>query len=115
MGRVLTLLSHYWRDDDPSELTEAIARDWADILDGLPQDAIAKACLKYLRTEPGRKPTPGAIYQMALEQMPRPKTTGAAFVPDPPRPPRVTAEQAKQILKAAGFSVNKFGGLKDDE
>lgn len=71
-GRVVTLLSHYWRDDDPIELTAAIGRDWADVLEGLPQDAIQKACIRYQREEPRRKPTPGAIYEMARAAMPRP-------------------------------------------
>ncbi len=72
-GRVLTLLSHYWRDDDPIELTAAIGRDWADVLEGLPEEYIQRACLKYLRTEPRRKPTAGAIYQMARDLIPSPK------------------------------------------
>jgi hypothetical protein len=68
-------------------LTEAIARDWADILEGLPQDAISKACTSYLRSEPRRKPTPGAIYALARDFVPRPvilpvyTITDAAGVP----------------------------------
>ena len=77
-GRALTLLSHYWRDDDPVELTGAIGRDWADVLEGLPQDAIQKACIQYQRDEPRRKPTPGAIYQVARAMMPRPVTVSDA-------------------------------------
>lgn len=68
----MTLLSHYWREDDPVELTAAIGRDWALVLEGLPQDIIERACLRYLRNEPRRKPTPGAIYEMARNMMPRP-------------------------------------------
>ena len=72
LGRIATLLGHYWREDDPSELNEAMGRDWADILEGLPQDAISRACMAYLRNEPRRKPSPGAIYALAREMMPRP-------------------------------------------
>lgn len=72
-GRALTLLSHYWRDDDPVELTGAIGRDWADVLEGLPQDVIQRACISYQRSEPRKKPTPGAIYQLAQALMPRPQ------------------------------------------
>lgn len=71
-GRAITLLSHYWRDDDPVELTAAIGQDWADVLEGLPRDVIQMACIKYQRQESRRKPTPGAIYQIASELMPRP-------------------------------------------
>ncbi len=85
LGRIATLLSHYWREDDPSELNEAMGRDWADILEGMPQDAIAKACMAYLRSEPRRKPSPGAIYALALlrEYMPR----RAVIVPRAPLRP----------------------------
>ena len=71
-GRALTLLSHYWRCDDPVELTAAIGADWADVLEGLPQEYIQRACIKYQRDEPRRKPTPGAIYQLTKEMMPQP-------------------------------------------
>lgn len=108
-----TLLSHYWRDDDPSELTEAIARDWADILEGLTQDAIAAACMRYLRDEPKRKPTPGAIYRLALAAMPRPVVVRVAPVDDPPPPPRVTAERAAEILREVGFRPRMMGDGSD--
>lgn len=55
------------------ELTAAIGADWADVIEGLPQDFIQRACVKYMRDEPRRKPTPGAIYQIALEDMPKPE------------------------------------------
>jgi len=113
LGRIATLLSHFWRDDDPSELTEAIARDWADILEGLPQDAIHKACMHYLRDEPRRKPTPGAIYALARAAMPKPKIVRQAIMPEPPRPPICTAEQATAILETVGFRPRKFGDKSD--
>lgn len=107
-GRALTLLSHYWRDDDPVELTAAIGRDWADVLEGLPRDVIQRACIQYQRDEPRRKPTPGAIYQVARALMPKPRPVERA--PEPERDP-VSKEAAQEILKAAGFRVNKFGGV----
>lgn len=108
-GRILTLLSHYWREDDPVELTAAIGRDWADVLEGLPQDAIQAACLKHLRTSQ-RKPTPAGIYQMALEAMPRPQIVHRAPVQEPERPPRCSPEAAEEIMRQAGFRPKAFGG-----
>ncbi len=67
----MTLLSHYWRDDDPVQLTAAIGADWAKVLDGLPRDAIDWACIKWLRENPKRKPSPGAIYQLAKSRLPQ--------------------------------------------
>ena len=112
LGRIATLLSHYWREDDPSELTEAIARDWADILEGLPPDAIQAACLKHMRTSQ-RKPTPAGIYQMSIEAMPRPQIVRSAPAPEPARPPRCTPEAAAEIMARAGYRPKTFGGQDD--
>lgn len=54
------------------ELTAAIGQDWADVLEGLPRDAIQQACIAYQREEPRRKPTPGAIYRLAKDSLPKP-------------------------------------------
>ena len=102
-GRVATLLAHYWRDDDPKHLIGAIARDWVKVLEGLPRDAVDRACLRYLRDEPRRKPTPGAIYAMAREEIPRPVVVHRT-PPEDKRPDPVSAERATEILKEFGFS-----------
>lgn len=120
-GRALTLLSHYWRDDDPVELTAAIGQDWADVLEGIPQDVIQRACIRYQRENERKKPTPGAIYQLCRKSMPAPHI--AALPPlvkmsreeeeryrctikkvDPDR-----ARQADEIIKKAGFALRKVG------
>ena len=72
-GRALTLLSHYWRDDDPVELTAAIGKDWADVLEGVPQEFIQLACIQYQRENPRKKPTPGSIFEMANALRPKPQ------------------------------------------
>jgi len=113
LGRIATLLGHYWREDDPSELNEAMGRDWADILEGMPQDAIAKACMAYLRSEPRRKPSPGAIYALARDYMPRPTVVHRAPEPEPVRE-RMTAERAAEIMAEVGFRPQKFGGASDE-
>lgn len=70
-GRALTLLSHYYRPDDPVELTAAIGQDWADVLQALPQELIQRACIEYLRDSPRNRPSPGAIYQRAAAMLPK--------------------------------------------
>ncbi len=107
MGRVATLLSHYWTDDDPVELMAAIGRDWADLLEGLPQSVIQSACLQFMREEPRKKPTPAAIYAMARGLMPLPKIV-AAPPAEQDREPRVTAEQAAEIMATLGFRPKSF-------
>lgn len=107
-GRAVTLLSHYWRDDDPVELTAAIGADWADVLEGLPQEYIQRACVRYQREEPRRKPTPGAIYQLVRRMMPVPRVAPVSMREEP-KEPRVTADVANDILAKAGFAPKRFG------
>jgi hypothetical protein len=87
-----------------------MGRDWADILEGMPQDAIAKACTAYLREEPRRKPTPGAVYALARNYIPRPVIVSRAPEPEAPKRERVSAERAAEILAESGFRPRKFGG-----
>lgn len=74
VGRVYTLLAHYFRHDEPPELSAALGRDWVRCLDGIPKKYIEQACIKYLQEEPRRKPTPGEIYQRATALMPEPSS-----------------------------------------
>ena len=106
-GRVLTLLNHYWREDDPAEMTAAIGADWADVLEGLPQDAIQKACVRYMR-ENSYKPKPADIYQLAREFMPRPAVVPSTRVPEPKKE-RCDPETAQAICEAAGYTPKRFG------
>lgn len=107
----MTLLNHYWREDDPAEMTAAIGQDWADVLEGIPQEYIQKAAVKYLRTEPRKKPTPAAIHKMASDMMPRPepKQIKRVSTPSAASRDRVTPEAAARIMKEAGFNPKRFG------
>ncbi len=104
----MTLLSHYWRDDDPVELTAALGKDWADVLEGLPRDAIQKACVQFQRDEPRRKPTPAAIYALARSFMPRPVIVPKAPAPELPRE-RMSAGRAAEIMAEVGFRPKRMG------
>jgi hypothetical protein len=86
----------------------ALARDWCDILEGMPQDAISKACMAYLRQEPRRKPTPGAIYALAREYMPKPVIVAKPQQAEPERE-RMTAERAAEIMAEVGFRPKRMG------
>jgi len=104
-GRVITLLSHYYRPDDPDELTAATGADWVAVLGGLSQQFIAKACVTYLRDNPTRKPTPGAIYDLASGMMVKPRRE-----PEPePERQRMSADDAKRILAEANVRVDENG------
>ena len=103
-GRILTALSHYWREDDPVELTAAIGADWADVLEGIPQEFIQKACIQWIRGE-SRKPKPAEIYRLAQSMMPRPVAVKA----QEPEIERVTAEAAMDIMAEYDFAPKRMG------
>ena len=122
-GRALTLLSHYWREDDDPALLAAIGKDWADVLEGIPQEYVQRACVQYQRDEPRRKPTPGAIYQIARALMPRPEIVmrqPSVMIEAPPltqaqreEADRKLAERkarADEIMRQAGFRRINAGG-----
>lgn len=111
---MLTLLNHYWRPDDPVELSEALGRDWADVLEGLPQDVIQKACVRFQQTSRS-KPTPAAIYALARDLMPPPAVVFSAPVEAPAKRERVSKEVAAEIVAKAGYRVKKFKGGSTDE
>ena len=111
-GRIYTLLSHYWREDDPDALTTAIASDWVEVLAGMPQRAIQNACVQYLRDEPRRKPTPGAILELARALSPPPRLVQVSAPPQ--RPERISAERATEIMNEIGFRPRNFGGSADE-
>lgn len=104
-GRAATLLSHYWREDDDPALLAAIGKDWADVLEGIPQEYIQRACIQYQRDEPRRKPTPGAVYEIARALMPKPRVVP---VDEPQREPPCSKEAAAEIMERAGFKVRRI-------
>ncbi len=107
-GRAITLLSHYWRDDDPVELTAAIGKDWADVLEGIPQEFLERACVQYLRENPDRKPKPGNIYQLARAMMPAPRAVIDHTTPMRSPEERCSPEAAAEILSKAGFKPRRL-------
>lgn len=111
-GRAATLLSHYWRDDDDPALLAAIGKDWADVLEGIPQEYIQRACIQYQRDEPRRKPTPGAVYEIARALMPKPTPVINAGGLKDMRPveERCSPEAAQEIMERAGFAPKKMPG-----
>jgi len=94
-------------------MDEALARDWCDILEGIPQDALSKACTAYLRSEPRRKPTPGAIYALARSFIPAPAVVHRAPEPETVRE-KISAERAAEIMKEVGFRPKTFGGMQGE-
>ena len=115
MGRIVTLLSHYYRPDDDADLMRAMAADWYAVLKGFPTYAINGACVDYLTDEPRRKPSPGAIVELARRLMPRPRLgTADDERMALPKPERTMDELARsqQLLNAAGFTPKRMQAVQ---
>lgn len=67
MGRIATLLSHYFNNQMSDSLAAGVAADWAALLDGIPKFAVEQATMKWLGTETRRRPGPGDIRALALD------------------------------------------------
>lgn len=109
-GRIATLLSHYWRDDDPIELLTAMAADWVEVMAGMPQQAVQQACVQYLRNEPRRRPTPGAILELARMAMPLPVIVRHVVAMPEPKREVLTKEQREAIMQEVGFRPKQYRG-----
>ncbi len=119
-GRAATLLAHYWREDDDPALLAAIGKDWADVLEGIPQEYIQKACIQYQRDEPRKRPTPGAVYAIARALMPKPEVVRPVLNYQPPELTPEEMEQrdaklaerreaAREIIRRSGLAI-RIGG-----
>lgn len=64
LARIATLMAHYWTPKMPTNLQEAVALDWSEILSDLPWIAVDQAALEWLRTK-DRRPTPGQFRKLA--------------------------------------------------
>lgn len=72
MGRVATMLNHYYVSPIGEQAMTAIAQDWAHHLQGFPRWAIEAACLWWMGSEnPDRrkKPVPGDIASRAKHEV----------------------------------------------
>ena len=54
-------------------------------------------------------PTPGAIYALARDAIPRPKLVRQPLPPEPVKE-RCDPKTAQEICEAAGFTPKRFGG-----
>lgn len=105
-GRIATLLSHYFQPDQDNALTAAALTDWIEILSPFSRQDVSEACTHYLKNQPRRRPTPGAIRSIILARRERETQMRRLSLPAPKPEPvnRVTAEAARRIIEEAGFA-----------
>ena len=106
MGRIATMLAHFYVSPLSEAEMSAVASDWAEALREFPQWAIAEACSEWLRTQE-RKPTPAAIrrlcqHHFAVVEFTRLKAMrGPTGQQDADRPPVSTEARERMAAKVA--------------
>ena len=107
MGRIATMLAHFYVSPLSEAEMSAVASDWAEALREFPQWAIAEACSEWLRTQE-RKPTPAAIrrlcqHHFAVVEFTRLKAmrgpTGQQDADRPPVSAKARAEMGRKIAE----------------
>jgi hypothetical protein len=105
MGRVATLLSHFYVSQMSEHEARAVAQDWADALLEFPQWAVDEACREWLRTQE-RKPTIAGIRKLcqqhfAIVECTRYKAMRGPIARGEPVEPRETVSPERRAKMAA--------------
>lgn len=66
---VSRLLSHYWTATDPVEVRQAQIEDWLDDLREFGPLVVEEACRRWRRQPGGKRPTPGDIRTLCIEEV----------------------------------------------
>lgn len=67
-GAIYTLLQHFYTKDLPENVQTAIAQDWMMVLSDMPQWAIEKARIDFLKNN-NRRPSPNEIRDLCVKAM----------------------------------------------
>jgi len=113
---VQAILGQFWQDAETADAVKAIEIEgWVDVLENCSHSEIRAAWRDYQTDERNRtarnrlaKPDAGAIRAIIMRKRPVPKLV--APVPEASKEPTVTAEQAEEIMRLAGFKPRRFGG-----
>jgi hypothetical protein len=65
---IANLLRHYWTADELPASREAQILDWIEDLVEFGPDIVAAACREWRRRSDGRRPTPGQVRKLAIEE-----------------------------------------------
>jgi len=115
--RAQAILGQFWHDAETPDAVQAIELEgWMDVLENCSHSEIRAAWRDYQtdptnRTARGRlaKPDAGAIRSIILRKRPKPQLVQTE--PEKPTGPRVTAEQAQNIIREVGFDPTAGGQI----
>jgi len=103
------LLDGYWQNKPTALIKREIIADWVIGLEVFSPDEITTSCRKWLAAEPRKKPNVGDIAQIILAERGALHHRQTPPQQEMPKPDRVTAEQATNILNEVGFKPRRFG------
>lgn len=108
---VETVLSAYFQPHEDERIKASQLSWWCDELQDWTAEQVVWALRKWNSENPSRRPTPGHI--VAICKAERGGKYAASVKPTKPQDPQpVSKEAAQEILKNAGFKVNRFGGVE---
>ena len=110
-SEVRVVLSAYFQPSETEQVKAAQLSWWCDELQDWTVEQIVWALRKWNSENPDRRPTPGHIVSICKRERGRKYAASVERTPEPERD-RITPEAATEILKRAGFRVNKFGGME---
>ena len=112
MGRIATLLSHFYVSPMSETEVRAVAEDWAAALGAFPQWAVAEACAEWLRSS-NRKPTIADIRKLsqqhfAVVEFTRQKAMRGPKATPKPEHGKITEEQRAQMAEAGNAALKRM-------
>lgn len=121
LGRIEVLLGDFYREDLGEVFGVAALMQWADVLEGLPHDAIDKGIIEYQRNGPRSqtthkliKPAAGDIYAFAKRFIPKPRIVVTQqpererHIPSPEEKARV-----QNMVRKAGYGLRRVDNYHD--
>ena len=100
-----------WERDRGTAAHDRIVMDWMNALQDYPLSEVQGACRKWVASNPRKVPNEGDILGIIRQERRSWLEASRVPQPEPERPPRVTSEEAAEILKRAGVRVNEHGGV----
>jgi hypothetical protein len=91
---IARLLRHYFLTDEHAVSREAQIEDYIEDLIELGTDNVEAACREWRRQPGGRRPTPGDIRKLAIEERDKRNRPLALAAPDPERIAQIRADRA---------------------
>ena len=100
-----------WDRDRGTATQDRLITDWMNALQNYTLAEIQKACGEFTSEFPDKAPNEGHIRKIIIANRKK-EIRSLPKPPEPEREPAATKEQAAKILRDAGVTLNKYGGIE---